>query len=359
METPKPLPPGLYRRGAVYWIRYSIAGTPIRESTGTENLAEAKRFLDERKGRIATGAPILPRADKVRYEEAAKDLREHYQTTGDRDLTEAECRLKHLDAFFTGSRLAGIGPDIVTKYQKHRESEGAENGTINREVGVLSKMLRLAYENGKLLRLPVIRKLGESAPRSGFFERKKYEAVRRHLEPDPQVACAIAHECGWRMQREVLALGLRQVNLEAGTLSLDAGQTKNDDGRVVYLTPQLRALVSEQVARVRALERQLGRIIPHLFPHPSGSRRVGTPRRDFRKAWATATRKAGCPGMLRHDFRRTAVRNMVNAGDAGAGRHEGHRASDALGVRPLPHREPDRPAVGSGQARCRSALAHF
>jgi hypothetical protein len=61
---------------------------------------EAKRFLKKREGAVANGQPILPRADRVRYEESAADLRAHYTTTGSRDMDEAEKRLAHLDDFF-------------------------------------------------------------------------------------------------------------------------------------------------------------------------------------------------------------------------------------------------------------------
>jgi integrase len=51
-----------------------------------------------------------------------------------------------------------------------------------------------------------------------------------------------------------------------------------------------------------------GRIIPWVF------HRDGTPVRSFRTAWRTACRTAGLPGRIPHDFRRTAVRNLVRAG---------------------------------------------
>lgn len=90
--------------------------------------------------------------------------------------------------------------------------------------------------------------------------------------------------------------------------------TKNDDGRVVYLTPEIKAALAAQLERVKALERRLGRIVPSVFPHRGKGTRAGQPRRDFRKVWATACKGAGVPGRFRHDFRRTAVRNMERRG---------------------------------------------
>ena len=301
------------RSGSVFWVKYYVNGLPVRESTRTGKESEARRFLKEREGRVVTGQPILPRADRIRYQEVARDLREHYQTTGARNLKEAETRLQHLDRFFQGRRVAALSQADATSYVLKRQSGGAANSTINRELAVLTRMLRLAYETSKLVRIPVIRKLKENAPRQGFFEREQFEAVRRRLRPDLQTASAIAFTYGWRMQSEVLALKRRQVDLQSGTLRLDPGTTKNNEGRVVYLTPELKALLAAQLERVERLSKQNRQIIPYLFPHLTG-RRAGTQRGDFRKAWTTACQKAGVPGMLRHDLRRTAVRNMVNAG---------------------------------------------
>jgi integrase len=136
----------------------------------------------------------------------------------------------------------------------------------------------------------------------------------------------IAFTYGWRRD-EILTLERRQLDLEAGMLCLDVGTTKNDDGREVDLTDELRALLAAQVARVEALGRQLDppRIIPYLFPHLRGAKTLraggqrrapvlGEPMRDFRRAWATACKAAGVPGLLKHDLRRSAVRRMVNGG---------------------------------------------
>jgi site-specific recombinase XerD len=298
----------------IWWAKYYVNGRPVRESTGTDNEKEARRFLKDREGRVATGQPLLPRVDRVRYEEIAQDLRCHYEATGTRNLKEFNYRVKHLDRFFAGRRVASIGQPEVNTYILGRQRGGAASGTIRRELGTLVRMLRLAYKNGKLVRLPVIERPKEGAPREGFFEREQYVAVRQYLPADLQLATALAYTYGWRTQSEVLILERRQLDLEAGTLRLDPGQTKNEEGRLVYLTPELKTLLAAQLDRIRTVERRTGRIIPYLFPYLNGQHRLGERRRDYRKAWTTACRNAEVVGRVRHDFRRTAVRNMVNRG---------------------------------------------
>ncbi len=309
-------------RSRIWWAKYYVSGRPIRESTGTGKESEARRFLKEREGRVATGAPILPRADKVTYQEVRDDLRRFYSTTGGRDIIEVDKRLKHLDRFFAVWRAAAIDRSAILRYVESRQTTEAANGTVNRELTLLGTMLRHAVQANKLMRLPDLRrlKLKEAEPRSGFFEEGQFHDVRKRLPENLQTAVTIAYTYGWRMQSEVLALERRHLDLtagECGTLTLDAAMTKNNKPRLVYLTPELHTALEAQLVRIKALEKQQGRIIPWLFPHlPEphiDPRLVGTRRKDFRKAWLTACKLAGVPGKLRHDFRRTAARNLVRS----------------------------------------------
>ena len=177
--------------------------------------------------------------------------------------------------------------------------------------------------------------------REGFFEREQFQEVCRRRPEDLQVAVSLAYALGWRMQSEVLSLQRRQVDLEAGTLRLEPGTTKNDEGRVAYLPADLGPPWYRSSAAWTRSSAAPGAHHPVVFPHLTGAkvpnvgrRRthvLGDRRGDFRKAWLRACRAAGCPGMLRHDFRRTAVRNMVNAGVAERG-DASDRPPNAFGV---------------------------
>ena len=91
---------------------------------------------------------------------------------------------------------------------------------------MLHKMMKLGYEQGKVLRMLKIRKLKEPPPRQGFFEREAFEAVRRHLPERLRLAVTLAYTYGWRMQSEVLKLERRHIDREEGTIRLDPGMTK-------------------------------------------------------------------------------------------------------------------------------------
>jgi integrase len=303
-----------YRRGSgsVYlkrgwcYIKYYAGGKPIAEATGTKNKAEARRLLQARLGQLAEGRYIGPAAERVAFDDLAEMLLTDYRVNGRKSLKWIEMRLKiHLAPFFGSKRAQQISTADVQAYIAKRQSEDAKNGTINLELAALKRMYTIAMQAEKITRRPYIPLLEENNVRQGFFERAEFEAVLVRLPDWLRPPVTLAYSMGWRTRSEVLPLTWRQIDLEAGTVRLEVGTTKNKDGRVIYLTEELRGLLETQW-RVHLSHHP---DCPYVFPRPDGQK-----IKDIRWLWIKACRVSGLVGKIPHDFRRTAVRNMVRAG---------------------------------------------
>jgi integrase len=288
-------------------------GKRVRESAKTADRETAQRILDDRRGRVARGEVVLPRADKVTFDEARQDLLDHYRAHQTRRVDALNYLLAHLDKFFAGKKLTAIRPDVVTRYVLLRHEDGAAAGSIRNEIDLLTRLLNVAVENGKLERVPKFQKPKAAPARAGFVTDRQFEAIRAHLPEELKTAVTVAYTFGWR-KREFLGLKKHQYDPIAGTLRLEPGTTKNQDGRLVRVTAELAAMLDAQVTRVREMELKLGRVVPWLFPHLPPHPLAGERIVDPRKAWKAACRAAGVPGILLHDLRRSAVRNLEAAG---------------------------------------------
>jgi integrase len=139
--------------------------------------------------------------------------------------------------------------DDVRAYTAARLEAGASHAEINRELAALKRMFTLAVQSGKILHRPHIPMLKERNVRTGFFEPDQYAAVRAHLPACLQPLVTFAYLTGWRIISEVLPLRCRQVDLQAGTVTLDPHTTKNDEARVFAFgaLTDLRDLLTGQV----------------------------------------------------------------------------------------------------------------
>ena len=280
----------------------------IFESTKRTRKDHAQTYLDERLKDYQMDLGHV-RPEQVTFTELAEDLKTDYRIQGRKSLDGLDNRISHLKKVFSNMRAMEINTARVKRYIDLRQSEGAQNGTINRELAALSKMLNLGMENTprKVLSMPHIPKLKEANPRKGFFEHEEYQAVLAKLPKYCQGPVTFAYYTGWR-QGEVLALQWSNVDFKESTVTLDVGTTKNDEGRVVYMTEELRSLLLTQ----REERKASGVLSPYVFPNEGRTGRID--KDAFHRAWLGACEKAGLHGKLYHDFRRTAVRNMVRAG---------------------------------------------
>jgi integrase len=299
------------KRGGVWWIRYYRDGRRFEESARTDKWEKARDLLRNREGDISKGVPVSSQIGRFRFEDAATDIENEYAINKRKSLDNLKRRIKlHLTPFFGGRRMSTITAADVRAYAKKRLDAGASAGEINRELAALKRMFTLAVKANKLMVRPHIPMLEERNVRTGFFERDEFEAVRSNLPEALRPVLTFAYVTGWRIRSEVLTLQWRQVDMKAGTVTLDPGTTKNNEGRTFPfgVIPELRAMLEAQEAARKAVEKARDIVCPWVF------HRHGRPIKSFRGAWDNACEAAGVSGRIPHDLRRTAVRNLERAG---------------------------------------------
>ncbi len=290
----------IFKRGSIYWIAYYHRGKEYRESSRSESEAQARKLLKKRIGEVANGQLIGPSEERLSFEDLAKMLITDYEINGKRSVDSARLSIRHLREFFGLYRAIDITPDRISAYVRARQEEGAANGSINRELAALKRAFTLATRAGKLNSAPYIRLLEENNSRRGFLDHGSFLALRDGLPAHLQDPVTFLYLSGWRVS-EMRTLEWRDVDLAGHEVRLRPEESKNKDGRVLPLRGEL----LEVFERAREKRRP---DCPFVF-HDEGE-----PIGDFRKAWKTACKKAGLSGIIVHDLRRTAVRNMVRAG---------------------------------------------
>ena len=307
----------VYKRRSTWWIGYrNRHGEWQYESSRSTYKIDAQRLLRDREGAIDHRRVVA----RYTFDDAAKAAVAEYQMHKRRSLDVFERRItKHLTPVFGGQELSEIATPAIREFIAARQKAGASNGEINRELDGLSKMFKIAIQDGKLLVRPHIPKLKESAPRKGFVTPEEYAAVQEKLEPHMKAVWAFLYLTGWRVT-EALDLRWEHVDDAGGVIRFTA-QTKADEAaRTIPITKALRELLDEQKRQIGTLETAF--VFTFFSTTPKGhlrKKRAGT--QISYPGWNNAFKDARVAAKVRsslipHDCRRTAIDRMERVGIA-------------------------------------------
>ncbi len=342
---------------SVLWCAYYLRGKEFRESTGTADQDKAEKFLKRRLREV--GADVIgakqfvgPQADRIKI---SCGITAEDQRKGDCDCLccalerdyrlRDKLRMQSLSNFrrvrqdFALQRASTLTSDQVDRYIEGLQEQDYAPASINRFTQVLGQAFGLAIRQKRLISVPYIRRLSEAGNvRQGFFTQADFERLVSHLPGDLQDYARFAYLTGMR-KGEIASL--RWDDIDGDSIRLRAENAKNGEGRTVPIEGELTELIERRRAARQVRQADLPITLSAWIFHRSGE-----PIGDFRKAWATACVMAGlgqwvCPtchgnvdaehkcaacsrewtrdelkyrGRIFHDFRRTAVRDMVRAG---------------------------------------------
>lgn len=331
----------IFMRGSTLYIRYYSHGQRIVESTHGNDREKAERKLHRALRLIETGEYLAPKQRRVKMGELFNALIADYRMRHKASLNSLEAKWTiRLDSFFGDYQASQVTTDLLTQYILKCQKDGLTNGTVNRDMSALKRAFTLGYKctPRKVQQIPVFpARLPEANPRTGFVEQAAFDSLYSSTqEPWMRALIVTAYAHGFRYG-ELLAMKVNQVDLRNRTIRLWRGTTKSKEPRLIAMTSDVHAhllgmctdksnddyVFTRNKKRIKdsrdawqnmCVAAGLGKFV---------CRNPECKQQSVTKAGEWKCEKCGKQwnkhsvlyvGLIFHDLRRSAIRNMVRRG---------------------------------------------
>lgn len=298
---------GIYLRGKTWYLDFVHQGArhAVRLGKGI-NRTVAREIAQVQRAAILKGEAGIggPRRKDLAFEKAAEEFlaqtkAEKRPRTASRY---AEC-ITQLKRSFAGKRLGEIHPFLIEKHKRMRLDEGARVAP-NRELQVLRNLFNRCiawkkYEGDNPVRH--VKGVKESRGRERFLEPEEEARLLAELPEPYRTLVLVGLHAGLRVRSEALTLVWRDVDLERGTLTVQAAFAKTGERRTVGINSALRPALERLQAQAGNRE--------HVF-----CRRDGRPLHSLRGVFMRACERAGLRDVTPHALRHTFASRLAMAG---------------------------------------------
>lgn len=185
----------VYRRGPVFWVRGTVNGVKVRESTRCRDSKAAETFRRRLERELVD--PAHAAAHKATVASASERFLEELKHEGKAPGTVNmyECKIGHVVRLLGNVRLSQLTRAEVMAFVQQREAETAHSHTIHRELTALRRALRSAQGAGEFIKDPravLPRYAAGYVPRTRWLSEGELDAVMSHLEPARAATVAFA-----------------------------------------------------------------------------------------------------------------------------------------------------------------------
>ena len=298
---------GIYKRGPVWWMRFSLQGKQVRKSTETDDRKLAQRIFDKLKGEVAEGTWFerLPGEDYTFEDLMNKYLKEYsavnkVESSYIRDIGINKHLQKHFGKFY----LPDITPKMISEYKTKRRNEGASPRTINYELTVMSHAFNLATKEWEIINDNPVQKVAKEKVRNQIERWLTEDEEKRLINASPywlRPIIIFALNTGFR-KSEILGLKWKQIDFSRREITISEQKNKQTD--TLPLNDKAITVLKEKWNDRR-------KDAEYVFPSQNNTRIIN---RNLFRAFKSAKEKSGVEKFRFHDLRHSFASRLVQNG---------------------------------------------